>query len=863
MRKTAKFSVLLIAVLLSWFTLFYGQTKNAGSLPHGVSIHRLGNGIEVLLIENPASPMVGVNTVVKVGSAYETFGTSGMSHMLEHLLFNGTDKMTQKELYDAADKIGAYNNANTSEFYTNFMMVAPAENIEAALKIQAAMLFHSTLPGKKFAKEKGIVLEEIARTLANPQAQAERNINSILFEGHALSLPPLGTYQTIEGMSRDDVFKFYKNYYVPNNMVMSVIGNFRTADMLKLLEKIYGEEKPGVIRYPLAGNWAIGLEKPEEPFVQPEMYHRFYQGRNLELMLFYLLPESDNPAFYRLLDISLEQKSFDLQKLLEEQFPGIVSSLKLSTRVTPVDSYLQAALILKKDASEQRIADFLTAQLQQLHFQLSSQAIENAALKAITSFFKNVEKPHMFGIFNAEKFAVGGIEAVLESYRGEKVREAAALLADFTLKNGPLILIQHPQTAAREEAAAKKIQIKLFEPGKNQPALIVKQIPGSELMAVHYLLKQKSAYESRYGKNAAWLWHDAFGQRMQSDLVTKRSARFGFSFTVNDNPYIPMDNIYLDPAFGYIRVEGLADDIPGAIRFLNQQMLTFIPTRREFEKALKKLKRVGMMAHQNAAKKRFNALLDSVLFEPKRFPAASALPDYQQLLDFGQKYFSPANMIISVVSRAAPEQVERLFSGFGGETSPDFPGEKAYRRGFRQINAPVRLKAKGGGAQAYLYYGFEKTVAESDKPALQALSLLLNDRILFDIREKQGMAYRMSAGIEVRGEKAMFRINMATRPDNVDKLLPQFPEFFRAGFAASISAADLQKAVNRYLGRMMFRRLSSINQAYYLGHSYFFEGDIRYDAKFLNALKSVTLKQVRTVARKYLHIQNPVTIVVR
>jgi zinc protease len=121
-------------------------------LPKGVSIHQLNNGLQVLLIENPSLPMIGVNVAVKVGSAYETFSTSGMSHMLEHLLFNGTTTRTQKQLYDDVDRIGGYNNASTAEFYTNYMMVTPSEQIGKGMAIQADMLFRSVLPADKFEK---------------------------------------------------------------------------------------------------------------------------------------------------------------------------------------------------------------------------------------------------------------------------------------------------------------------------------------------------------------------------------------------------------------------------------------------------------------------------------------------------------------------------------------------------------------------------------------------------------------------------------------------------------------------------------------------------------------------------------------
>ncbi len=173
------------------------------------------------------------------------------------------------------------------------------------------------------------------------------------------------------------------------------------------------------------------------------------------------------------------------------------------------------------------------------------------------------------------------------------------------------------------------------------------------------------------------------------------------------------------------------------------------------------------------------------------------------------------------------------------------------------------MRITGGGEQSYLYYGFQKDVDENDIPSLQVLSFLLADEIIFDIREKQGLAYRMSAGIEIIKNKAMFYINMGTRPENVDKLIPQFPKFFTSDFRDKITDTAIKKSVNMYLGRMMFRRLSSINQAYYLGDSKYFFNDINYDTKALDAIKKVTKNDVIKVINDYMNIENPVEVYVR
>jgi len=162
-----------------------------------------------------------------------------------------------------------------------------------------------------------------------------------------------------------------------------------------------------------------------------------------------------------------------------------------------------------------------------------------------------------------------------------------------------------------------------------------------------------------------------------------------------------------------------------------------------------------------------------------------------------------------------------------------------------------------------LFWGFVKSIDETDKPALRVLGLLLSDHIIFDVREKQGRAYRMKAGIDLVGDHALFFINLGTRPTNIDPILEQSPEFFSQEIVENFKDFDLQKSSNMYLGRMMFRRLSSINKGYYLGHSEYFHQNIMYDTEFLTKLKNVTISDVQKVAEKYMVITNPVTVIVR
>ena len=828
-------------------------------LPSGVSIHRLNNGMDVILIENQSLPMVGANVVVKTGSAYETYATSGMSHMLEHLLFNGTTTRIQKELYDDGDRIGAYNNANTGEYYTNYMMVTPTEHIQSGMEIQADMLFNSILPEEKYDKEKGIVLEEIAQSLARQGTQIEKDIQSILFNGHSLSLPTLGTYSTIESLPLPPVRDYYEGNYVPNNMILSVIGNFDSEEMLEWVKGIYGKPGPGSVYRPQDVDFKTGFELPEKN--NTKIFHRSHSDSTTLIHLAFELPRNPVPGYFDLMENILSENIENLEIASKKNFDKSLQSLKGEIRQSPIGNFLIAKATLIESDHIDGLTQFLSNGIMSFKFSIKKDAVSVFATSEKTSFYKSLEKPHMFGIYNAHVFAQKGIDGFLSSFDESLYENAAETLKKIRMNGEPTVIIHHPMDS-NEKNESLSDAVKLFDHDGSGTSLIAKQNASSPLLAVHYLMKHKASLENTFGKDAAKILHNCFGQRMKSEKIQKQIAPFGFTFTVNDNPWIPMDNIYLHDDFGYIRVEGLADDMDAAIGFLNKAFLNFIPTEDEFNKANDPSHGgYGGMSHKNMAKEKFNSLVDKHIYPEIIEQSEPPKLTYDSLIAFAKEYWVPENAIISVVSPATPEDVNQLFSGFGSNNEIDTttPNEKRYQLNFESVT----IDENGGGAQSYLFWGFMKEVNPKDKPALTALSLILRDKIVFDIREKQGMAYRMHAGISIKKEKALFSINFGTRPENADVLIPQFPGFFSLNMLNDVDSATLEKSVNMYLGRMMFRRLSSINQAYYLGHSQYFDGNMNSDSEFLEGLKSVTLDDVKRVAKKYMDGKNPISITIR
>jgi predicted Zn-dependent peptidase len=718
------------------------------------------------------------------------------------------------------------------------------------------MLFNSILPEEKYEKEKGIVLEEIAQNLARSETQIEMDIQSILFQGHSLSLPTLGTYSTIESLPLAPVLEYYDGNYVPNNMILSVIGNFDSSVMLEWVKNIYGKPSPDSVFRPQDADFNTGFDKSKQP--TGGVFHRSHADTTTLVHLAFELPSNPAQGVFDLMEETLSVKIEKVQTAAIKKFGSHIQSVTCHIRQSPIGNFLVAKITMNSDENIGKSIIFLSDKISNIKLSIRKNAVSAFTSAQKTSFYKSLEKPHMFGIYNAHVFAEKGIDGFLTSFDKELYFKAADALRRLKIDENPTVIIHHSMDTDSDESA-NSTSAQLFDHDGTGTTLIAKQNVSSPLLAAHYLFKHKSTFENEFGIDAAKILHDCFGQRMKSDKIQKQIVPFGFTFTVNDNPWIPMDNIYLHDDFGYIRVEGLADELDAAIHFLKDAFLNFIPTRSEFLKA--NTPSFGGMSRKNVAKEKFNALVDDQIYNVSKDEQTPSELTYESIIRFAEKYWVPENVILSIVSPKSPEKVNSFFAGFGERDVHDT--SLALEKSYKFNSEPISIENDGGGVQSYLFWGFMKNMEEADKPALKALSLILSDKIIFDIREKQGMAYRISAGISQRDDIALFSINFGTRPENVDVLVPQFPKLFSTDILKDVDEAVLEKSINMYLGRMMFRRLSSINQAYYLGHSLYFDGNMTSDSEFLDGLRAVTLEDVNRVAKKYMDGKNPISIVVR
>ncbi|NLV16927.1 MAG: insulinase family protein [Syntrophomonadaceae bacterium] len=193
------------------------------------------NGAKVLIEELPYVRSAAVGVFIRTGSKHEPPELGGISHFIEHMLFKGTSSRSARQIAEVFEGMGGQLNAYTSKEYTCFYARVLDENIELAIEVLFDMLFDSAINQKDVENEQGVVLEEINMYEDTPDDLVHDLFAQAIFSGHSLGSSILGSEKTVSSFTAGTVKDYYRSYYHPSNMVVSVVGNVNTE---RILEKI-------------------------------------------------------------------------------------------------------------------------------------------------------------------------------------------------------------------------------------------------------------------------------------------------------------------------------------------------------------------------------------------------------------------------------------------------------------------------------------------------------------------------------------------------------------------------------------------------------------------------------------------------
>jgi len=272
--------------------------------------YTLSNGLKVVLIKDTRSPVVVSSIWYKVGSSYEREGISGISHILEHLMFKGTKTMNPGEFSRKIKQIGGSENAFTGRDFTGYYQKVHKDYLEICLELESDRMNNLVFVQDEVSKEIDVVKEERRlRTDDQPISKLFEKINKQIFGMSRYGIPIVGTMDDIGSIKISDLKEWYDSYYTPSNAIVIIAGDIDFTKTKKMVEKHYGQIEDrkvmrsiGSINHKTSYEDILTYDKVSKPIVLMSYKHEPFSEDNKKEMytlelLFELMDGSNSSRF--------------------------------------------------------------------------------------------------------------------------------------------------------------------------------------------------------------------------------------------------------------------------------------------------------------------------------------------------------------------------------------------------------------------------------------------------------------------------------------------------------------------------------------------------------------------------------------
>ena len=859
---------IILAVSLGLYSSGSADDSFEYNLPN-YSYDQLPNKLELILVENHTNPLIATIVVTKTGLRNESPENNGVSHMLEHLTFNGTSKRTQKQLYDELDFYGIYLNAQTSEDYTTYMALNHKDHADITLDILSDMLFNSTFPQEKFEKEKGIVIEEIRKDTENPDYQKELALRQAFFQNPPYSLPVIGNIESIENMTREQVVDYYQTYYSPNNMFALIIGDFRKEDMYKKFESYFGKAPSKTIpqkRITLRQNFPFFHVEEGDP--NHTLYLKipapsFYSNTFIPFQFFNILAFDDNNG--------------KIVQSLKQQETLKISKIQPNYEFHPEFGILTLKITFSKEVSPELIQQAVLQEFEKIKsYQFTDTEINTIKKSETIAEVLKTDKILYYGFLKAQELTIGGkdaFEKIIPAVLGEKVKDIKKFMERYPQYwETPEQLFAHGDWPdkikinkyRKARGAVAKESSRIFRhtfPNGLQAILL--QNTDNAVLAMHFLFKNRAAWEPADKTGLAdFLHHSLFlssrnydKQRLQTEL-----KNIGAEIKAYDWDFIPYDDYYNVPEYSYIRVLTLDQYYDKMIDIAADNIL-YPELSTHFEDVKNQMSALAKRKEMNASSTARTEYLKLLLGKDHPLcQKVSGTPEtiqsiqIEDLYQFHREYFSAGNTILTIVSSLDSSQIfsaiERQFAKMpltSKEISiPELP--------VSDLKSVDSLKI--GSQQAYIYLGFTFTSDPKNEIPLSVMNDMLSSQIAFSLREQKGWAYRLGSNIERWKNNYYFYVTMGTGRETtfpaIEGIIAEIDTFKQR----ELSDREIEKTKNSILGGLVRRRASRESQAYTIGLNAFMQQPSSYYFDIYDLIKNVTPGQLLQLKKDYLQTEN-------
>ncbi|NDY95003.1 M16 family metallopeptidase [Wenzhouxiangella limi] len=894
-RALIHYVLVAIALTLGASTLAAAQTDRIRHITtvEGISEYRLDNGLRVLLMPDPSRPTATINITYFVGSKHESYGETGMAHLLEHMLFYGTPD--HQDIKAEISERGGSANGTTWYERTNYFQTLPAgeENLEWAIRMEADRMVNSVVDGDDLASEMTVVRNEFEMGETNPIGVLMQRVMATAYLWHGYGRSTIGARSDIESVPIERLHSFYRRYYQPDNAVLILSGNIDPERSLALVEEYFGAieapERSGDMLL-----WPTYTRDPVQDGERSITVRR--SGTVRALMSAFHIPAAAHEDF-----AAVEVLAHLLGDMPSGRLYDQLVDSELATRVAAFSLRLREPsllLLFAQTRDGQDLDEVETAMLDTLDGLAEEPPTEEEVRRAINALTRNMEMTlndsGRVGIQLSEWAAAGDWRLMfLHRDRLEQVT------VDDVVRVADRYLRSNNRTVGRFYPENRPARADIPEAPDLQPLLAdytgrEDRVAGEAFVPSPENIEQRLIrFELANGAQVALLPKQTRGQRVfgritmrtgnleslrgQGQVPSMTGSMLGRG-TENLSRQEIRDSI--DELQSSLSVGGGAT-VGASLETQREQLLPLLEVAEEMlmrpvfpEDELAELKRQqlnGLDQQRDDPGAVAGRLLG------RHFNTVDpAHPDYvadwdeqaariegverDQLVDFHRSHygFGPGTTI-SFVGDFDPEELRAaLESRFGGWTAQT-PFERIDRE--HEPIVPMALSAQLDDKANAVLVGRTTFPLDDEHPDYPALSLaghligggFLSSRLATRIRDQEGLSYGVGAGFGASSldEIASFQSYAMFAPENRERLVEVMFEELDRVVSDGFESDEVETGRRGYLQQRELQRSNDASLAGMLNSNLYLDRDMFHQARFEQALEQLSADEVNAAVRRH------------
>jgi zinc protease len=827
-------------------------------------LFELSNGLTVIVAEQHSSPVASIQAFCQTGSIHEgEWLGGGLTHLLEHLLFNGTERRTSKQISDEIHGIGGYVNAYTSFDRTVFWIDCPAEAVRQSIDILGDMLFRSTIEPEPLEKEMDIIRREFDMGLDDPDRILSYLMFGTAFQVHPCRYPVIGIRGVFDQLTHADVLRYYRRRYVPNNLFLVVVGDVDPERIQSDAEELLGFAKRGPLE---------PVVLPEEP---PQLGRReTTKNFEAELAYFHLgwhvpgVAHHDMPAVDAASVVLGGGASSRLYQQLREK-EGLVYGVGAYAYTPGFPGLLTVSGQCAKEVAEQVPNRIVECVNDRQHHRFSDSELTKAkriiTVNAIEQFQTVKGLASDLGLNWLYARNLDFSRHYLERLQAVTAADVERVVSTYVTESNLTVAVLQPGNESRRVSTGKKKtadpQLHLLPNGTKVVLVPDRRLPMIYASAV---FRGGSLYETAGNSGI----HRLLTQAMPKGTKTRSSQQIAEQIESMGGM------LFVESGFNTMRmaVSSLADDFSEAFGVMMD-----IAANPAFPAESTEREREGQIAAIRAEKAQPQMVARNLL-------RAEIYGDHP----YGLNPLGREETVLQLERGDLIERHRACFNwpgavlGFCG----NFDSDRILgmiERGLQDLPAAPPLDQPSGSVrsdfesrlvtcyegrhQAVVCVGYLACTIESpDRISLELLDEAAGDsssRFFIKVREELGLAYSVGSSLFLGVAPGIFSLHAATAPEKVEQVVQILNSELEILGKEGLDPQEFARAKTRTLSQLAFQLQNmdayghsvAFNELYGLGYDYVH--------RRRKKIESLTIDVVNEIARKYLMDKPAITVIVR